>query len=62
MGAAFIPFIAGSFGGLSDDAVQLVQRMANAAQHMQVWHREQIMRHVLCNIAVAYSERTQPQC
>ena len=54
VGATFIPFVADSFGGLSDDALQLVGRMADAAQqHMQMWQRDQIVRHVLCNVAVA---------
>ena len=54
VGATFIPFIADSYGGLSEDALRLVQRMADAAQqHMALWQREQIVRHVLSNVAVA---------
>ena len=54
VGATFIPFVADSFGGLSEDALQLVERMADAAQlHMAMWRKEQIVRHVLTNVAVA---------
>ena len=54
VGATFIPFVAESLGGLSDDSLLLVGRMADAAQqHMQMWTKEQIVRHVLCNVAVA---------
>ena len=54
VGATFIPFVADSYGGLSEDALQLVGRMADAAQlHMQMWQREQIVRHIVSNVAVA---------
>jgi hypothetical protein len=54
VGATFIPFIADSYGGLSEDSFLLVERMADAAQlHMAMWQREQIVRHVLSNVAVA---------
>jgi hypothetical protein len=50
----FIPFIADSCGGLHDDSFLLVGRMADAAQqHMAMWRKEQIVRHVLSNVAVA---------
>jgi hypothetical protein len=54
VGAAFIPFVADSYGGLSEDSLLLVERMADAAQqHMAMWRKEQIVRHVLSNVAVA---------
>jgi hypothetical protein len=54
IGATFIPFIADSCGGLHDDSFLLVGRMADAAQqHMAMWRKEQIVRHVLSNVAVA---------
>ena len=53
-GATFIPFIAESFGGLHADSLRLVGRMADASQqHLAMWSREQIVRHVLLNVAVA---------
>ena len=53
-GATFIPFIAESFGGLHADSLRLVGRMADASQlHLAMWSREQIVRHVLVNVAVA---------
>jgi hypothetical protein len=53
-GATFIPFIADSFGGLPADSLRLVGRMADASQqHMAMWSREQIVRHVLSNVAIA---------
>ena len=53
-GATFIPFVAESLGGLPTDALRLVGRMADASQqHLAMWSREQIVRHVLLNVAVA---------
>jgi hypothetical protein len=53
-GATFIPFIAESFGGLHADSLRLVGRMADASQqHLAMWSRDQIVRHVLLNVAVA---------
>ena len=53
-GATFIPFIAESFGGLHANSLRLVGRMADASQqHLAMWSREQIVRHVLLNVAVA---------
>ena len=53
-GATFIPFIAESFGGLHADSLRLVGRMADASQqHLAMWSRDQIVRHVLVNVAVA---------
>ena len=54
IGASFIPFIADSFGGIAADSLQLVHRMADASQeHMAMWTREDIVRHVLSNVAIA---------
>jgi hypothetical protein len=53
-GATFIPFIAESFGGLHADSLRLVGRMADASQqHLAMWCRDQIVHHVLVNLAVA---------
>ena len=61
VGATFIPFVADSFGGLSDDALQLVGRMADAAQQ-HMWQRDQIVRHVLSNVAVAIQRGERGHC
>ena len=53
-GATFIPFVAESFGGLHAESLRLVGRMADASQqHLAMWSRDQIVRHVLLNVAVA---------